>query len=152
MTSFSSSYSLNSSSEILNCWLQLLLRYSSLNERHFQRLRSLFGEQQASVSNMYQTLKSIGLKSDDEGSHNFLFENREKLSLHQAWVLLEVLEGTPYCWKVKSSFLKFSFISCKAGAKMSMIVHICFDFGTLFHKNQSKFSSFWHCSPNHGRC
>ena len=33
-----------------------------------------------------------------------------KFSTHQAWVLLEVWEGAPSCWKVKSSFLKCSFM------------------------------------------
>ena len=75
-------------------------------------------KRQASVSNMDQTLKSVGLKSGDEGGHNSLLQNCRKLSLHRDWVLLDVWEGEPSCWKVKSWFFKCSIISRKAGAKM----------------------------------
>ena len=71
MPSFSSNYSLNSSSETLKCCTQLLLRYFSPSFKDF---------------NMNQTLKSIGLRSLDEGGHNSFFIEGMKRST----VLFEV--------------------------------------------------------------
>ena len=110
------------------------------------------GERQAPVSNKDQTLKSIGLRSGDEGSHNSLLQNRGKLSLHQARVLMEVWEGAPSCWKVKSSFLMCSFILRKAGAQMSSIYTFVLTLAPCFTKKQRRFPSFWHCRLNHDRC
>ena len=98
-------------------------------------------ERQASVSNKDQTLKSIGLRSGDEGDHNSLLQKRRKLSLHQAWVLFEVWEGAPSCRMVDSSFLKCSFISCKAGAKISMYIFVL-TFATCFTKIRGDFQVF----------
>ena len=78
----------------------------ALNKDTFKDSTVVCGEQQASVPNMDQTLKSIGLRLGDEVGHNSLLQNRRKLSLHhQAWV-----ERT--CEReVKSPFLKCSYIS-----------------------------------------
>ena len=62
----------------------------ALTKDSFKDSTVVCGERQAPVSNMDHTLKSIGLRSGDEGGHNSLLQNRGKLSLHQAWVLLEV--------------------------------------------------------------
>ena len=142
---------LNSSSEIINCCSNCFcgILAQALSKYTFKDCAVVCGVRQASVFNMDQTLKSIGLWSDDGGVHNFLLQNCGKLSLHQAWVLLEVWEGALSCWKVKYLFLKCSFISHKAGAKMSSMYLY---FGTLFHKSQRRYPSFWHCSPNHDRC
>ena len=53
------------------------------------------GERQDSVSNksnIDQTLKFVGLRSDNEVGHKSLLQNRKKLSVHQVWVLLKVWE------------------------------------------------------------
>ena len=59
----------------------------ALTKDHFRDSTVVCGERQASVSNMDHTLKSIVLRSGDEGGHKFLLQNRGKLSLRQAWVL-----------------------------------------------------------------
>ena len=151
MPTFCSNYLCNVSSETLNYCTQLLLRYFSqaLTKDTFKD--STCGERQVSVSNMDQTLKSIELRSGDEGGHNSMLQNRRKLSLHQPWVLLEVWEGAPACWMMTSSFLKWFFIPRKAGVKISSMYTFVLTLVPCFTKIE-EISSFWHCSPNHARC
>ena len=64
------------------------------------------------------------------------------MSLHQAWVLLEVWEGAPFCWMVKSSFLKCSFISCKAEVKISAMYTFVLTLAPCFTKIREDFQIF----------
>ena len=151
MPSCSRNFSHNSSSETVNCCTQLLRYFSPIfNRRHFQRLHSCVWWATGLSFKHGPPLKSIGLRSGDEGGHTALL--RWKLCLHQDWILLDMWEGALSCRMVKSSFLKFSFISKQGRGQHIYDVHICFDFATLFHKNQRIFPSFWPCGPNHDRC
>ena len=85
-----------------------------------------------SVSNMDQTLKSIGLRLGDEGGHNSLLQNRRKLSLHQAWVFFGGLRGCCKC----------SFISRKAGTKMSSMYTFVLTLTLCFTKIRGNFQGF----------
>ena len=91
----------------------------ALTKDTFNDSKVVSGKRQASVTNMNQTLKFIGLISGDELGYNFLLQNCRKLAFHQVWILLEACEKAPTCWMVKSSFLKYSFISRNTGAKIS---------------------------------
>ena len=121
MPFFSSNYSLNSSSETINCCTQLLLRYFGprFNQRHFQRLHSRvwwatgISFQHGPNTEVHWVV--IGRWRRPQ----FLAPKQQEIVLHQAWVSLEAWEGVPSCWMVKSSFLKCSSISRKAGAKRS---------------------------------
>ena len=114
----------------------------ALTKDNFKDSTVVCGERQASLFNMDHTLKSIGLRSGDEEGHKFLLQNRGKLSLLQAWVLLEVWEGAPSCWKEKRSFLKCSFISRKAGAKMSSMYTFVLTLAPSFTKIRRDFQVF----------
>ena len=61
---------------------------------------------------------------------------------YQAWVLLEVLDGAPSCWNEKSPFLKCSFVSCKAGAKMSLMYTFVLTLASCFTKIRGYFQVF----------
>ena len=82
MQSFSSNYSLNSSSETLNFLSGILAQ--AITKDTSKNSTIVCGERQVSVSNMDQILKTIGKRSGDEGRHNSLLQNCRKLSLLQA--------------------------------------------------------------------
>ena len=159
MPSFSSNYSLNLSYEILNCCTQFLLRYfgpNLLTKDTFKDSTVVCGERYTSVSNVDQKLKSIGLRSGDEGGNEGATIPCSKTAdnylllpslgfvggIRRSTVLLE--------WEI--SIFEVLFRIMQSRCQNVIDVHICVDFGILLHKNQRIFSSFWNWSSNHDRC
>ena len=149
MPPFSGNYSFDS--ETLNCCTQLLLQYfgPSINQRHFQILHSCVW-----------------------WATGFSFQNEPNTEVEiKLWKrpqpLLQTVVNFPctklgFCWRYESGhrpvgWWNLHFWNALSYHKQSrgqniIDVHICVDFGTLFHKNQKRFPSFWHCNPNHDRC
>ena len=152
MPSFSTNYSLKSSSETLNCWTQLLLRYfgPSFNQMHFQRFHScVWWETDPSFQhglNVEAHWVEIGIWRRPQ----FLAPKPRIIFSTPSLGFVGGVRGITIMLESEISIFKCSFISRSKG-KNIIDVHICVDFGTLFHKNQ-RFPSFWHCSPNHDRC
>ena len=75
------------------------------------------------------TNKSIEFKSGDAEVHISLLQNLGKWCLYHFWVFIEVWDGAPSCWKVKSWSLNF-FISSKDRSKMLLILRYLIPFST----------------------
>ncbi len=71
---------------------------------------------QALLSRMNYILKSIGLRSGEEGSHKSAAQNSGNMSLQNAWTSLAVWEGAPSCWKMTPPF---GYSSCTHGTTCS---------------------------------
>jgi len=144
MPSFSSNYLLNSSFETINCCTQFLL-YSilakALTKHTFKDSAVVCGERQTSVSNMGQTLKSIGLRSGDEGGHNSLLQNRKTFFTPSLDFTGGVRGITILLIMVKSSFLKcFLSYLARLGPKYHWCAHLCW----LCHSVSQK-SEIYNC-------
>lgn len=98
------------------------------SKERFRASTDPWDEAQASASKMDHTEKSIGFRSGDEGGQSSLLQKLGKLSWHHFWVLFDVCDGAPSCWKVNGFSLKCFFASWSAGVKINSMYEFVFTF------------------------
>ena len=97
---------------------------------------------------MDQTLKSIGLRSGR--GLNSLLHNRQKLSLHQAWVLLEIWKEYSPVGRWNLHFWSALLYHARKGPKFHRYAHLCWLWNPAAQK--SKESSKFLTLQNHDWC
>ena len=154
MPSFSSNYSLNSSSETLNCCTQLLLRYfgTHFNQRHFQRLHSCVWWATGLSFQHGPTTEVHWVEIGRRRRPQFLDKKPQEIVFAPSLAFVGSVRGSTALLEDETLVFKVLFHITHGRGQNVIEIHIFVDFGTLFHKNQRKFLNFWHCSPNHDRC
>ena len=105
-TIYSSNYSLKMSSETLNCWTQLFLRYfdPSFNLRHFQRLHSCVWWKTGLSFQHGPNTKVHWVEIWRWRRPKFLALIPQKIVFAPSFGFLDVWEAAPSFWKLKSSY------------------------------------------------
>ena len=151
MSSFRSNYSLNLSSETLNCCTQLLWYFGPIvNQRHFQRIHSCV---------WWAT--GLSFQHEPNTEVHWVEIGRWRRSQFLAPKLQEIVSAPTLGFVggvrastvlLKGEVLVFEvlFHITQDRGQNLIDVHLFVDFGTLFHKSQRRSQSFSHCSPNAG--